>query len=211
MRFYRPFDEILNSRVKVRLLRLLCQKGGEWTGRQLAAELRISPAATHAALRALHQATILELRTVGNSFVYSLRDEQYLVREALRPLFRQEARASQQLRDVLVRGLDPRVRASIVTVALYGSVPRGQERPTSDIDLLVLVASGRAKAAIRRALDLGGDPITRTFGNPIAWYVTTVQEARQKVRRRSPLFHNILRDHQLVWGRPLTEVLDGAA
>ena len=85
----------------------------------------------------------------------------------------------------------------------------GQERPTSDIDLLILINSSRAKEQVRDALTRLGNTAMQTFGNPLALYVNTAREARQKAQRGLPLFHNILHEHQLVWGKPLQEALRG--
>ena len=209
MRFQQPLDAILNSEHKVRILRFFCRKGGEWIGRRIAAELSMNPVTAHKALRELHQATVLDFRRVGSHFIYSLRDGHYLVREVLRPLFEREANARARLPEVLTDRLNTKLRYRIVSVAIYGSMARGQERPTSDIDLIVLVNSSRAKEQVRDALTRLGNTAMQTFGNPLALYVNTVREARQKARRGLPLFNNIRNDHQLVWGKPLQEVLRG--
>lgn len=211
MRFQRPLDTLLDSAVKVRLLRFLCRKGGEWSGRRLAAELGVNPVTAHRALRQLHQETVLDLRKIGASFAYSLREEHHLVRELLKPLFQQEIQAQGQLIRLLQNILDKRLRSQVVSVVLYGSLSRRQERPTSDVDVLVLVRSERAKRQAREALEPLWEETARTFGNPLALYINTVEEGREKIRRRMPLFQSILKDHQLVWGKSLEEVLRGRA
>ncbi len=207
MRFHRPLDQILDSSVKVRILRFLCRKGGEWSGRRIAKELAMNPVTAHAALRELYRATVLDLRKVGNNFLYSLRDEHFLVREVLRPLFEQETKAHEWLLKRLRHALDPRLRSEIVTMALYGSLAQQREQPTSDIDLLFLVKSQRSKQKVQQALERLWETVTKEFGNPLSPYVNTVEEARRKFRRRLPLFRNILDHHQLIWGEPLERVL----
>lgn len=211
MRFHQPLDAIFDSGSKVRVLRFLCRKGGEWNGRRIAAELAMNPVTAHRALRALHQATVLDFRKMGNNFVYSLRDRHYLVREVLRPLFQREARANARLLELLSQQLDGRLRSEVLSVAIYGSVVRRQERPTSDIDLFVLVRSAQGKRTISRTLDRLWEAVTAEFGNPLASYVNTVREAQQKYHRRLPVFRAILNSHQVVWGKPLEEVLSGRA
>ncbi len=211
MIFHQSLNQILDSRVKVRILRFLCRKGGEWNGRRLAAELALNPVTTHAALRALHQATLLDFRKVGNNFIYSLRDEHFLVREILRPLFQKEMRTQERLLELLKQGFPRRLRASVVTVALYGSVARHQERPTSDIDLLVLVSSERAKREAAQTIDSRWDTVMKEFGNALAPYIITVTEIRQKYQQRLPLVRGILAHHQIILGRSLEEILHDKA
>lgn len=209
MQFQQPLNVILGSEHKIRILRFFCRKGGEWIGRRVAAALAMNPVTAHKALRELHQATILDFERVGSNFIYSLRGDHYLVRQVLRPLFDREAKARERLLGVLRGRINATLRPHVVTAAIYGSVARGQERPTSDLDLVVLIRSSQAKPAVREALDRLGETILRTFGNPLTVYVNTVREAQRKARRGLPLFRNILNDHQLVCGKPLQEVLRG--
>lgn len=209
MRFHRPLDAILDHPGNVRLLRFFCRKGGEWSGRRLAAELGMNPVTAHKCLRLLKESSVLDFRKVGNSYAYSLREEHELVRRCLRPLFEEETQFPQQLRTLLQREFEGRLRPAIVSLALYGSLAKGQERPASDVDLLVLVPSEAAKISISQALDRVGGTVLRLFGNSLAPYVNTVREAKQKARRGLPLFREVLASHDLLIGKPLEEVLRG--
>ena len=209
MRFHQPLDQILDSAVKVCVLRFFCRKGGQWNGRRIAAELAINPVTAHAALRKLHQATLLDFHKVGNNFVYSLRDDHYLVREMLRPLFHKEAKVQERLLELLKEALSHWLQSDIVTIALYGSLARRKERPTSDIDLLILVTSEQAKGEISERLDFLWDTMMKEFGNSIAPYVNTVSEIQKKYQRRLPIIQNILAHCQVIWGVSLQEILCG--
>lgn len=207
MRFHEPLDDILGSESKLRVLRFLCRKGGEWSGRRLAAELSMNPVTAHRALRGLRDATLLDLRKSGSGFSYSLRDSHTLVRGLLRPLFEEEARAPGHLADLLREQIRKGLKADVVSAALYGSVARRQEQPASDIDLFVLVSSAHAKRKVQEGFDRLWQALSAEFGNSLAVYINTVSEARDKRRSRLPLLENILRDHRLIWGKPLEEAL----
>lgn len=209
MRFDQPLNQIFDREVKIRVLRFLCRRGGQWSGRRLAAELQVNPTTMHTALRGLREATVLDFQKVGNAFVYSLADEHYLVQELLRPVFRQEAQGFAQVATRLQQALGPALHGSVVTAVLYGSVAHHKERPTSDLDVLFLVRSPQAKRQVQHALNRQWEALTRRFGNPVAPYVATVREAQQKSRRGVALFREILKAHQRLWGKPLEEVLHG--
>ena len=211
MRFDQPLNQIFDHEVKVRALRFLCRRGGQWNGRRLAAELRINPTTMHKALRELREATVLDFQSVGNNFVYSLADDHYLVQTILRPAFQQEAQALAQAAKLLRQALSPALRSRVVSAVLYGSIARRQERPTSDLDVLFLVSSPTAKRHIQHALNQHWEAATRRFGNTLAPHVNTVREAQQKFRRSAGLFRDILKAQQVLWGKPLEEVLRGRA
>lgn len=211
MRFEQPFDTILDSSAKVRILRFLCRKGGIWSGNRIAAEAGINSMTAHRALRELRQATLLNVRKIGNSFAYSLRDQHFLVRRILRPFFDREEKLLDRLPELLGETLQRAERAKVITVAIYGSVARGEERPTSDVDLLVLVESEKEKRQIQSALDRFCESVMEEFGNVPAPYVNTLAEARRKIQRGLPVFQNILKEHRVIWGKPVEEALRGKA
>ncbi len=211
MRFEQPFDTILDKPAKVRILRFFCRKGGIWSGNRIAAEIGMSPMTAHRALQELRQATLLNVRRIGNSLAYSLRDQQILVRQILRPLFDREAKLHDRLSELFSAAVEGAGKAKVITAAIYGSVARGSERPTSDIDLLVLVESEQAKRQIQDSLDRFCEMAMEEFGNVPALYVNTLAEARRKARRGIPVFQNILKEHRVIRGKPLEEALRGKA
>ena len=209
MRFKQPFDTILDSTAKVRILRFFCRKGGTWSGNRIAAEVGINPMTAHRALRELRQSTLFQVQKIGNSLAYSLRDQHVLVREVLRPFFDREAGLRNRISELLTGALKGGEKAKVITVALYGSVARGEERPTSDVDLLVLVESERAKRRVADALDRFCERALKEFGNVPTPYVNTLAEARRKIQRGLPVFQNILKEHRVILGKPLKEALRG--
>jgi len=211
VRFEQPFNTIFDNPAKIRILRFFCRKGGIWSGNRIASEVGINSMTAHRALRELRQATLLNVRKIGNSFAYSLRDQHFLVRQILRPLFDQEAKLQDRLSELLSGTLQGAGKAKVITVAIYGSVARGKERPTSDIDLLVLVESEQAKRQIQNAMDRFCEKAMEEFGNVPTPYVNTLAEARRKIQREVPVFQNILKEHRVIWGKPLKEALRGKA
>jgi DNA-binding transcriptional ArsR family regulator len=207
MRFQDPLDTILDHGTKVQILRFLCRRGGEWNGRRMAKELSLNPATTHRLLKELRQATLLDLKKIGNNLIYSLRDDHYLVREMLKPLFTREAAAVGRLKGLILDQLKADLRGQVLSIALYGSVATGQARPGSDIDLLVLVKSDKVKERVREGLERSWRPIAKRFGNPVSFYVETLQRLQEKRRQGVPLIKNMTAQHRPLWGRPLTELL----
>ena len=44
MRVHNPLDKILSNEIKVKILRFLCKTEAEWSGRQIAKEIKVSSA-----------------------------------------------------------------------------------------------------------------------------------------------------------------------
>lgn len=117
--------------------------------RELARQLRRSPQVVGRELRRLEATGILVSETIGRSRRYRV-DEASSIAAEVRSLVAKTI------------GIEARLREALATVPgveeayLYGSYARGTERPTSDLDVLVLGSVDRARLS-ERLVDLEQD------------------------------------------------------
>lgn len=207
MRVHDPLDKILNNEVKVKILRFLCKTEAEWSGRQIAQEIKVSPAACHKALRELNNERALLLRSIGRSYLYRLNRENLIISEMLKPLFERESKIPDDVYRAIVRNISSLVINDIASIAVFGSMKKGKERPTSDIDLLVLVRSPKDRRKVEEDFGKVNEKIIGKFGNTISSYIQTIKEFKLKYKRGLALVKNILKSHRLLFGKPLEELL----
>lgn len=207
MRVHNPLDKILSNEIKVKILRFLCKTEAEWSGRQIAKEIKVSPAACHKALRELNNEGALLLRGIGKSNLYSLNKENLIVSDLLKPLYERESKIPDEIYEGIVRNISSLVIKDIVSIAIFGSVKKRKERPTSDIDLLVLVKNSENKGEVEKDFGKVNEKIISRFGNTVSPYIQTVEEFNLKYRKGLSLIKNILKSHRLLFGTPLEELL----
>lgn len=207
MRVHNPLDKILNNEVKVKILRFLCKTEAEWSGRQIAQEIKVSPAATHKALRELNNERMLLLRSVGKSYLYRLNKENLIISELLKPLYEKESKIPAEIYEAIVRNISSSVIRNIVSIAVFGSVKRKRERPTSDIDVLVVVRSSADKRGVEEDFGNVNEKVMARFGNTVSAYIQTVEEFRLKYKKAVTLIKNVLKSHRVLFGKPLKELL----
>jgi len=207
MRVLNPLDKILNNEVKVKVLRFLCKTEAEWSGRQIAQEIKVSPAACHKALRELNNERALLLRSVGKSYLYCLNRENLIISELLKPLYERESKIPEEVYKVIVKNISSLVLKDIISIAVFGSVKKGKERPTSDIDLLVLVSNPEDKKKVEEDFGKVNEKIIGRFGNAVSTYIQTVEEFKLKYKNGLVLVKNILKSHRLLFGKPLEGLL----
>ncbi len=207
MRVHNPLDKILNNEVKVKILRFLCKTEAEWSGRQIAQEIKVSPAAAHKALRELNNERALLLRSIGRSYLYRLNEENLIVSDLLKPLYEKENKIPDEVYESIVRNISSLVINDIVSIVVFGSVERRKERPTSDIDILVLVKNPENKGEVEEDFGKVNEKIIGRFGNTVSTYIQTVEEFKLKYKKGLSLVKNILKSHGLLFGTPLEEVL----
>ncbi|MDH5174149.1 MAG: nucleotidyltransferase domain-containing protein [Elusimicrobiota bacterium] len=207
MRVHDPLDKVLNNELKIKILRFLCKTDAEWSGRQIAQEIKVSPAACHKALRELNNERALLLRSIGRSYLYRLNKENLIISEMLKPLFERESKIPDDVYRAIVKNISSLVIKDIASIAVFGSIKRRKERPTSDIDLLVLVRNPEDKRKVEEDFGKVNEKIIGKFGNTISSYIQTIEEFELKYKRGLALVKNILKSHKLLFGKPLEELL----
>ncbi len=186
----------------------MCKTGAEWNGSQIAKEIGITPAATHTALKALQREGMLVLRNMGKTHVYSLKEDSFLVSNLLKPLFAKEDKILDTIISLIKRKISSsREKKDIASVVLFGSVSISKERPTSDIDLVVIVENAKAKVAVERLFEELDARISKEFGNTLAPYINTRAEFKAKHKKGLAVVRNILKSHNLIYGERLEGLL----
>lgn len=207
MRIHQPLNKILNNETKVKVLRFLYNNDIDWSGRRIAREIEISPATCHKALQELYSEGIVLLRNVGKTYLYQFNHHNYVAQELLHPLFKKEERLLKVISRLLRDEFSERVKERVVSIALFGSVEKREDRPDSDIDLLVLVERAKDKEKIEKAFDNLNEKTMRLFGKIVSPYIESVSGFRRKYRQGLPVVKEIVQSHKLISGKSLREVI----
>lgn len=196
MKYTHPLDDLLGQKSKVRILRYLANSGLELNGRQIAHEIGMSPWVCHQALGALRDQGILLMRNVGNTHLYRLNREHYMVQELLLPLFQKE----RALLETVITEITDGLPASVLSLILYGSVARSEEQPFSDIDVLAVTATEEDTAVVEQFFLQKNASLVPRFGNTVAALVVSVEGLRSRVAEGEPLMAEILQTGRAVYG-----------
>ncbi len=207
MRIHQPLNKILNNETKVKVLRFLYSNDIEWSGRRIAREIQISPATCHKALQELYSEGILLLRNVGKTYLYQFNHDNYVAKELLYPLFKKEESLLKVISRLLRDEFSEKVKERIVSIALFGSVEKREDRPDSDLDLLVLVIRAKDKEKVEKAFDNLNEKTMRLFGKIVSPYIESVSGFRRKHKQGLPVVKEIVQSHKLISGKSLREVI----
>jgi predicted nucleotidyltransferase len=196
MRFTQYLEEILGTKSGVKILRTLCRyPTKEFTESELARISKVGQKTVNRAMPKYASHGVVSAITIGKANVYRLNQEHYIVKQ-LRSLFRGEERAKSELKRLLETTF--KRDGTVVSVAIFGSVARGEEKPASDIDVFILT---RDKEGAKEKLQLAGERVMKKFGNVVSAYVLTPEEFRRK--QRTPTVREAVAHGELVFGKPL--------
>ena len=174
-------DDLLGNPIRVRLLRVLTKSPEQgFTGRELAHLCDSSPSQTAHALAILESSGVIFREIAGRAHVWRLSKE-HLLSPSLAGLFRDEADSMKLLKSELQQTL---LKLPIQRAFLFGSVARGEERSTSDVDLFVQVRSRIDKEVVEEALSEAGGRFALRFGNPLSPLVLDTAHIRKPANPR---------------------------
>ncbi|MCI4372174.1 MAG: nucleotidyltransferase domain-containing protein [Thermoplasmata archaeon] len=189
MRFHNPLDDLLGNPIRLKLLRALVRQAGRgFTGRELARLCDASPSQVCSSLVSLEASGVVFREIAGRSHVWRL-SEKHLLSETLTRLFRDETHSLNELKSDL-EGVIQRLPVQGATI--FGSVARGDERTTSDVDLLVRVKTRAEREQVEDALSAASFAFVVKFGNPLSAVV--MDSAQQRNPPNPELLKNSSRD-----------------
>ena len=160
---------------------LLLHPGAHFHLREIARATQTQPGTVRRELSLLTRAGVLERDVQGNQVRFRA-NENYPIYEELRSILKKTSGAADQLRAALAPLSD-----SIVSAFIYGSVASRQERPNSDIDLMI-IGDVRFEDVIRLI-----HPYQEGLRREINPHVYTVAEFKRKVRESGSFVTRILK------------------
>lgn len=206
MKIYDKLDEILKQGSKIKILRFLFDEKDEHTGRGIAKGIGMSVSSTHKTLQRMKDEGLVSVRKKGNAILYKLREDNYIVKKLLEPLFKREESIYKDVISSIKKNLF-REKKEILSIAIFGSVARREETSRSDIDLVVITKSKIGKTKIDKAMDKLSIDVAKKFGASISPYILTEVEIKRKQVEKRPIIRSILNNNQLIYGEPIERIL----
>jgi len=200
----KPLDDILGQYSKVKILRFLVNSQAQLNGREIAQNVGLSHVKVHAALKDLTIQGVVTMRSVGNSLVYWLNEEHFLVQEIIRPAFEKEQDTFSYIVRIILREIKSPGPLSII---LFGSFVKGNASADSDIDILIVYPNHKNKSLITKELFEAEKKITSLFGNHLASVPFKVEEFQKKARRKDKFIDEIVRTGRIIYGKNISELI----
>ncbi len=183
----RPLDDILSSTAKVAVLRAVLGVSAPLSGREIARRAGVGYAPAYRALQALVASGLLSKQDHGRVTAYAVRDPEAAAVAGLRCLFQEEDHRTRAATAMLAESV-PAARSII----LFGSEARGEARPGSDTDLLIIVGD-RDEATDTQIAKACLDVADR-YSLALSWVVVGCDEVREWEATGEQFWQNVVRD-----------------
>lgn len=178
MRFKGVLEDVLSSKAKIRLLKVLLKHPGKkFSGRELARLSGLSPRGAWLILELFKDYGIVELSRIGGTNAWSVNQESFVAKE-LAKFIDFDAKALKKLEESVVNALEK--CKGVKKIVLYGSVAKSTEKPISDVDLFVLVDSDKSKKQVLGLINDFNYRKALLFGNCVSPLVYSEKELSRK-------------------------------
>jgi predicted nucleotidyltransferase len=206
---FRTLDAALGSTAKVRILRALLSLTSPVSGAELRSLSGVrSAGGMWTALGDLTELGIVEREATRRIQLFRINRDHDLV-EPLRALFDAESRRLARLREVLeeiLRG--GAVREHTLSIIVFGSNARGDARPGSDLDLLVVTETGAHVERVLEVLINAIPAVQHRFGLRLSPLVLEKARVQERYRDGDPLMQNVLSDGRTLYGTHFHEMVE---
>jgi predicted nucleotidyltransferase len=198
MRIKRPLDDLFGNPNNVRVLRhMILYPSPVITGRGIARELGMSHATCIRSLNNLVDLGILMRRRVGSSATFELAESSTLLTDILEPAFRAESQLFQGLVDTMLVG----VKGKCIAAYLFGSVARGDDSPSSDVDILVILRHPGDKPAVEEALERNKEQAYKRYRVGVGAITYDYEKFQRMKAQKHPLITEVVKEGVLLFGK----------
>jgi len=142
---------------------------------------------TSLALKELERHGLVVWQSAGRSHLYSIDSDNIVVNELLENAFRLEDDLLARVADVYKKELGK----DLVSVILFGSIAKKEERPNSDIDLVLVFRDGTNLKAVEDHVAEASARVASEFGNQANPISVNNSEYEKKKRSRSGLWQDV--------------------
>ena len=204
MRFRQPLDDVFRTATRVKILRFLTRTPETiFTGREIARNIGVASSNVSLALSELEKIGVVRSAAKGRSLLYRLNTRHILCERFLRDLFDKEAGTL----NYVLEKLFLRWPRDIRSVICYGSVARGEEGVSSDVDICFVVKDSSRRGPILRLLERVQAEFNLRTGNRLSPYVISALSFAARYRKGHPLIRRIASEGLLLRGDPIGEVV----
>ena len=191
MKYNHYLEDILGSKAKIKLLRTIYKfRDKKWTIRELANFNRMNHFGVIYALRSLQDMNLINVEYHGKSNLVTLNYKSILVR--LLRIFDFENNSRKEL----IKDIKNLLNNKVISCILFGSIARSEERPNSDIDLLIITKN---KKLVKNIIYEKLKYFSESYGNII---IPKIFSEREFIKKKSlPFIKSIGTNYIIISGK----------
>lgn len=194
MKFHISLLDILNSEIKLKIIKFLLTHKAFMSEREIASILKVSHMSVNRKMQELADINFVNFITVGKAHLWKVNRKSYSFK-VISSLIKGISGINEPIEDLKSTILKNLPKTLIEKVILFGSVAKGKEHVNSDIDIFILIKDMKSKKEIESSIYELSKKCFELYGNRLAPYILTNNEMKKK--KNSKIISEIERGIQI--------------
>lgn len=194
-------ESIFGSSARIHILRVLFNSPQPLSGRQVGELSGLTHRGAIHAMESLVKLGAVKQRKVGRAYQYSLSRNNIFAEKIITPCIKAEAGLFDGLREDIAKSFG----RDTISLVLYGSLARGEEETSSDIDVIAVVKDKRKKSEIEAKAASMIPYFNERFHSLLSLHCYTSDEIKSK--KSLTLIKSVIKEGVLLYGKPFKELL----
>lgn len=183
MQFREFIEQLLGSKVKIKLLRHIIAEEAITSEREIARLIGASPGAVNKTLKEFQNLNLLTPMRVGNVIIWQLNKDSYAY-NYLQSFFYKIKSHEQPIQDLKEKIKSLNHLAYVKKAIIFGSIAEGRELPDSDIDLFILVTNEEDRKNILSWINSLNDVCLHKYGNRLSAHIFTIKDLKNPKNKK---------------------------
>ena len=179
MKFNISLFNVISSKTKVKIIKFLIDHEAFMSEREIASVLNVSHMSINRTMRELADINLVHFVNIGKAHLWRVNRKSYAYK-VLSEIIKGISNIKEPLEDLKKTILRNLPKTSIKKIILFGSITKGTDSPSSDIDIFILVKDIMDKEKLEPSIEKLSDICFEKYGNNLAPYVLTEREMKQK-------------------------------
>lgn len=204
MVIHRVLDILFSTWSNIAVLRVLNEVKIGLSGREIAKQSGMSAPSCLEALSTLENLNIVSRQRGGRGHFF-LNREHFLVNKIVIPNLNSEKLFIFSLLKNIKLGL----RKHSVSVILFGSTARGEEKVDSDLDICIVFKNAAAKIELEKVITDLSFSLKKKYGISLAPFYISERDFVKKANAKKSPVTNIIKEGRLLFGKTIIQMIHG--
>jgi len=204
MIIHKILDEVFSTWSNIAVLRVLNNVNLGLSGREIAKQAGMSAPSCLEALSYLENYKIVARQRGGRDHLFTLNREHYLVEKIVIPNLNSENKFAESLYKDITKYFEK----YCLSIFLFGSVARREERVDSDLDICVVCNNLNSKKSIDvKYLDFSF-LLHKKYGVSLSPFYISKSDFIKRAKLNKPPIADVIKEGKLLYGKSIKELLN---
>jgi len=204
MIIHKILDNVFATWSNIAVLRVLNKVKTGLSGREIAKQANMSAPSSLEALSSLESLNIVTRQRGGREHFFFLNREHYVVKRIIIPILNSEKKFAESI----YLDIDKELGNHSLSLIVFGSTARGEEKIESDLDLCIVFSNLKMKSRIEHSITDLNFSLFKKYGVSLSPFFISAAEFKERARTEKPPIADVIRYGKVISGKTIRRLLN---